>query len=239
MADDAGGAGNEEDFLSWQQGERGARKGRAARTVVGRVEVGADLAGIFHRQRRRHSGEEGDRERPAGEADGAGGRYIPGRAAVAGEKGILAADVELAITLQPVRDGVDVCQVVPDPPQVRQALRVEQAEDAPVGFGAGRLQRRTGGIAGERRLLELEHPVEQIACPPPGDPLAAAGGEGGRCPPGFRDDGCGRPGQGGGNALHRPVRMPRAGAGAEQGATEFAAGFSGGRGPRGDELQRH
>ena len=140
VADDAGGAGNEEDFLARQRGQRGTREGRTARPVIGGVVVGADLARVLDRRRRLLAGHEGDAQRPAGEADGAGGRHVAGGAAREVEKGILAADVELAITLEAVRLAVDVGEVVPHPPQVRQSLRVEQAEDAGIGFLAGGLQ---------------------------------------------------------------------------------------------------
>jgi len=140
VADDARGAGNEEDFLAGRIGQRGAREGRAARAIVGGVVIGTNLARVLQRRRRLPAGHEGDAQRPAGEADGAGGRHVAGGPALEFEEGILAADVELAITFEAVRLAVDVGEVVPYSPQVRQAFGGEQPEDASISFLAGGLQ---------------------------------------------------------------------------------------------------
>src|SRR6185369_17869770 len=102
VANDAGGAGDQQPTLALQTDDAAAGEGRAARAVVGRVVVGGDLARVFDSERRLAPGEEGDLQRPARAAQRAGSRGLAaGRASAVGE-GLVAADVELAIALQAV-----------------------------------------------------------------------------------------------------------------------------------------
>jgi len=172
VPDDARCTGNEEDFLARRINQRGARKGRAARPIFGRIVVGADLAWIFDRHCGQLAGHEGDRERATGQADGASRRHVARSAAGKFEKSVLTADIELPIALQTTDFLVDPGQVIPYPPQLRQALVVEQAEDAPVGFLARCLQRR--GSRGKGVFIEFDDTVEQVTGPSPDDAFTFA-----------------------------------------------------------------
>ena len=171
VADDARRAGDEQGHLPIaQRRQRGARKRRRPGAVVARIVVGRDLARVFDGQRQYASGEEAHAQRALMHAQRAGrGRALERR--LAGfEESLLAAGVELPVTLHAAAVRVDARQVVPDAQQVRAARVLHRLEHIAVGaVGEG------GEVFAEGVLVEIDHAEQPV---PVGAPAHHAGGAG-------------------------------------------------------------
>ena len=176
MPDDARRAGDKKHRAAGKIRQTGARKRRTARTVLGRVMVGAHLTRILDDRRCAAAGEKIDNERCARRrSHAAGRRHRPGDGATAGDKGVLTSAVELPIALRPACLAVDVRQIVPDAHQVRHAERVQQAEQLPIRVLRQTVQ-RTGRIGGARgfAFAECEAPEDDVRAGAILDPAACA-----------------------------------------------------------------
>ena len=138
VANNAGGARDEQRGFALRLHEHGAGKGRTARTVLRRVVVGADLARVLHGLPGLSRREKINHQRTTLAAQRAGGGDLRlADAAPAGDEGIVAADAEFPVALEPVRVVIDVRKIIPHAKQVAIAAAVEVIEDPAIGLISG------------------------------------------------------------------------------------------------------
>ncbi len=155
---DAGCAGQEQHVTPTDMRDIGAGKRRTARAILLRILVGADLAWILDRHRRRTArSKKINRQRAFGKTDRRGGRYAADNIAPASDEAVLPAHVELPVALHVVAVAIDIGDVIPEAQDVREFQCIEQSEYFAIRMVGGTLQRWTVCIVIVRRKLRFRY----------------------------------------------------------------------------------